>query len=211
MERHADAHPDPFGALPPGSVATITGDENVLLLVPGPGDESRDCGGLIARSCRRGRPPFVMVLGDGTDGGAGASERLAGRYARATRCAVGRLGLDDGRLLMAGLRGGIPDGGALFEVVVAAVIQVMWRTDCNVVCAPWAGASDPAAVATDRIAAAVAARSGVGRLCYVPRTPGRAGRPWAAGSRLEGWRLDAGDAAAADGVAMCEVYLKPPG
>ena len=81
------APPEP---LPPyAPLRAITGDENVLILVPGPGDESLWCGGLIAESCRRGRPPFVMVLGDGTGSHPRSAEyppdRLANLRDRETR------------------------------------------------------------------------------------------------------------------------------
>ena len=165
---------------------TITGDENVLILPPSPGDESLWCGGLIAESCRRGRPPFVMVLGDGTGShphsAAYPPDRLANLRDRETRAAVACLGLPHERLLMAGVYDGhIPGGGREFDAVVRAVTLVMWARDCNVICAPWPGAEDDAARRnTFGIAAAVARASGVGLLAY------------AAGNATanEGWLLD---------------------
>ena len=175
------AHPQP----PFAPLRAITGDENVLVLVPGPGDESLWCGGLIAESCRRGRPPFVMVLGDGTGSHPRSAEyppdRLANLRDRETRAAVAHLGLPHERLLMAGVYDGhIPMEGAGFNAVVRAVTLVMWARDCNVICAPWPGGGEDGRRSTFAIAETVARSSGVGLLAYA------AGDAAAEG----GWRLD---------------------
>ncbi len=145
------------------TLEAITGNENLLILAPRPGDESFRCGGLIATLCRRGRPPFVMVLQDGTHSHPNSvhfpPDRLANQHDRETRAAVQALGLPDGRLLMAGVYDGrLPSAGAGFGAVVRAVTLVMWARDCNVICAP-SGEAWP-------IAAAVAAESGVGLLAF---------------------------------------------
>ena len=169
--------------------ATITGNENLLVLAPGPIEESLACGGLIAASCRRGRPPFVMVLGDGTSSHPGSRayppDRLAQLHDRETREAVRRLGLPGERLLMAGLYDGrIPEAGPAFDTVVRGVTLVMWARDCNVICAPGPqAAATSGARAAHRIAAAVAGTSGVGLLLWAREDA--AGLPGAAG-----WRLD---------------------
>ncbi len=174
---------------PYGSLQAITGNENLLVLVPRPGEESRNCCGLIAESCQRGRPPFVMVLGDGTLSHPHSAEyppdRLANLRDRETRAAVACLGLPLDRLLMAGVHDGhIPASGAGFDAVVRGVTLVMWARDCNVVCAPWPGPDDGSGRgATWRIACAVAESSGVGLLAYVAGDV-PAGAPGA------GWRLD---------------------
>lgn len=171
------------------SLQAVTGDENVLVLVPGPGAESRSCGGLIAESCRRGRPPFVMVLGDGT----GLHPRpadcppdeLANLRDRETRAAVGCLGLPRERLLMAGVYDGqIPAEGAGFDAVVGGVTTVMWARDCNVICALWPGPNDGRGQsATWKIACAVAGSSGVGLLAT-------AAGDVPDGAAAASWRLD---------------------
>jgi LmbE family N-acetylglucosaminyl deacetylase len=156
--------------LPFASWETITGHENLLILAPHPGDESLFCGGLIARSCRRGRPPFVMVLTDGTahpQSNADTPDRLAALHERETRAAMKCLGLPANRLLMAGLFDGtIPHEGKLFDALVQGVMLVMWARDCNVICAPWQQDTSNDHRAAHRVAAEVAARSGVGLLAY---------------------------------------------
>lgn len=176
--------------IPYASLLAITGDENVLVLVPGPGEESMGCGGFIAESCRRGRPPFVMVLGDGTGAHPNSAkhppDHLANLCDRETRAAVACLGLSHERLLMAGVYDGqIPTDGAGFDAVVRGVTLVMWARDCNVICAPWPDPDDEGGRgATWRIARAVASSSGVGLLAYVEEGAVPNGM---AGS---GWRLD---------------------
>jgi hypothetical protein len=146
---------------------TVTGNENLLILAARPGDESLIFGGLIARCCRRGRPPFVVVLTDGSSMPAGSNalspDQLAARHERETRAAVRRLDLPANRLLMAGLLDGAePSAGPAFEALVNGIRLIMWARDCNVICA-----SDQPEI--HRIAAAVAASSGVGLLSCLTR------------------------------------------
>ena len=216
--------PTAAAGLPNGDIETITGNENLLILVPSPGDESLACGGLIAAACRRGRPPFVMVLGDGTAGLAGTQAHTADDVARMrerqTRAAVHCLGLDGDRLLMAGLHdGAIPGEGPVFATVVRAVTLVMWRQDCNVICAPWpAPGSSADERASFQIAHAVAAASGVGLLAYA------GGDAAPEPDAIQGWRLDikpyqaakqmaleAAGAALPTATSHHETYLRPAG
>jgi LmbE family N-acetylglucosaminyl deacetylase len=176
-------------ALPFASWEAITGSENLLILASHPGDESLFCGGLIARSCRRGRPPFVMVLTDGSashpPSNAYSPDRLAALHERETRAAVKCLGLPANRLLMAGLFDGtIPREGKLFDALVEGVMLVMWARDCNVICAPWQPSPLADHRAAQRVAAEVAARSGVGLLAY------EAADAMLAEQAAAGWRLD---------------------
>ena len=169
---------------PIADLATITGEENLLVLALQPGDESLDCGGLIARSCGRGRQPFVMVLHDGSASHPASREwppgRIAAERERETREAVRRLGLRPERLLMAGLFDGeTPAEGPVFEAVIRAVSLVMWARDCGLLVAPWPEGN--AARAAHRIAAEVARRSGVGHLAHGGPSPPEA---------APGWRLD---------------------
>jgi LmbE family N-acetylglucosaminyl deacetylase len=175
--------------------AEITGGENVLILAPHPGDESLNCGGLIAELCRLGRPPFVMVLDDGSASHPHSSDysadRLAHLHERETRAAVRHLGLPSARLLMVGLLdGSIPSAeGAIFDAIVRAIALVMWARDCNVILAPAPNTPDPTHEATYRIAQAVVAETGVGILLY-PGYHCRVPPDMRATDNLPGYRLD---------------------
>ena len=142
----------------------ITGDRTALVLAVHPGDETRLFGGLIARTCAAGRPPFVAVLTDGSTqpGAAGeAAHRVALRRERETRAAAAALGLEDDRLLFVGLFDGtVPADGPMFDAVVAAMDLVMWRNDCHVLVAAEDGDTDTQAAAA--VARAVARRTGLG-------------------------------------------------
>lgn len=161
---------------------TITGEENLLVLAERPGDESLFCGGLIARCCRRGRPPFVVVLTDGSasppPSNAMTADQLANLHDRETRAAVRQLGLPAERLLMAGLLDGtLPAEGPAFNAIVHGLVTIMWARDCNVICAPVPGRLNRAAA---RFARAVAERSGVGLVfCLTQPDDG-----------ADGWYLD---------------------
>ena len=154
----------------PGGLA---GEETLLVLATRPGDESLFCGGLIAESCRRGRPPIVAILTDGhslalnpkRDASATANIRE-----QQIRRAVGHLGLPHDNLLIFGLYDGtVPEDGAFYEAIVEAVKFLMWRRDCNVLCAPQASTpGERDRVAAGAIAMEVAKRSGVGLLTYSP-------------------------------------------
>ncbi len=146
--------------MPIASWEALTGPENLLILAPRPGDETLYCGGLIARSCRRGRPPFVLVLTDGQ------TRAEASREPR-TRAAMQALGLPANRMLMAGLyRDSLPTEGPAFDAIARGVAVIMWARDCNVICAPLPGEGLPDRTAAHRLANAVAAATGVGLLYY---------------------------------------------
>jgi LmbE family N-acetylglucosaminyl deacetylase len=139
--------------------------ENVLVLAARPGEAVRHCGALIARLCRQGRPPFVVVL---TDGNAAGKE--ADRQARAELAACG---LDGGRLLMFGIAGEVPEAGSLFQAAVAALGFVSWRHDCNVLCAPDASLPVARAAAAASGLGLVGADEGVFHLLAPPRPSAR--------------------------------------
>ena len=152
-------------------------------------DESLGVFGLIAGCCRRGRQPFVIVLGDGTSSHLSSPDyppdRLAQVHDRETRLAVKLLGLMGERLLMAGVYDEqIPTEGPGFDAVVRAVTLVMWARDCNVICAPSPHAESlPGDYAAHRIAEQVSADSGVGLLLWTPDIRFST-------SVLAGWHLD---------------------
>ncbi len=142
----------------------IFATENVLVLAARPGDAVRHCGDLIARLCRQGRPPFVVVLTDGNAAGAEADRQARGELARC--------GLDAGRLLMFGIAGEPPVAGRLFHAAVAALCFVSWRHDCNVLCAP--DAALPVARATAEASGLGLVRADAGAHCLLAAPRGSA-------------------------------------
>jgi LmbE family N-acetylglucosaminyl deacetylase len=139
--------------------------ENFLVLAARPGEAVRHCGALIARLCRQGRPPFVVVL---TDGNAPAA--AADRQARAELAACGLAG---GRLLMFGIAGEPPAAGPVFAAAVAALGFVTWRHDCNALCAPDAALPVARAAAAASGLGLVHADAGAYRLLATPRRSAR--------------------------------------
>jgi LmbE family N-acetylglucosaminyl deacetylase len=149
----------------------VAGGQNLMVLATAPGDETRYCAGLITEACRRGRPPFIAVLTDGsttvTAGSNAGPDAAAAQLERQTRAAIDRMGVPHDWFLMLGLIDGTaPLAGRKFDAVVAAVSLIMWRRDCNVLVAPWAGDPRPDYAACNAIAVAVAMRSGVGLVTY---------------------------------------------
>ncbi len=198
------AEPYPLQPLPEGGMAQITRLENMLLLVPTPGEESWHCGALVAECCARGRPPFVMILGDGSmaEEDPDQADALAQRQERAAREAVAHLGLPEGRLLMAGLierdfiRPSRPTAS-----VARAVRLVMWARDCNLICAPWPRESGSLARWTHEIAQLVAAESGMPHISYAAMS--QSGLPDGAAS---GWRFNPASHAARRAAALRAYY-----
>jgi LmbE family N-acetylglucosaminyl deacetylase len=190
-------------------VTDITGPENTLILVAAPGDEVTACGGLIAESCARGRPPFVVILGDGAPDGAA---RLARERERASRLACRLLGLPDDRLLFVGLKqNDFPATGTpFFNALQAAMAQVSWRRDCNVILAPFAApdSQDTAdATITWQLAHALARDTDIALLAGVPisalpKLPAK-----------HSWRLDAHqwDARKADAALAHGAHIRNAG
>jgi LmbE family N-acetylglucosaminyl deacetylase len=149
----------------------VAGGQNLLVLAAEPGDESRYCAGLITQACRRGRPPFIAVLTDGSSaviaGSNAGPDAVAAQLERASRAAIAGLGVPADWFLMLGLLDGTaPMAGRKFEAVVAAVALIMWRRDCNVLVAPWAADPRPDYAACHAMAWTVAARTGVGLVTY---------------------------------------------
>jgi LmbE family N-acetylglucosaminyl deacetylase len=147
------------------TLSEIFEGQYVLLLAVRPGDETRDCGGFIAESCARGRPPFVCIV---TDGSSEPSHPLGNRspgeiaQARAdqTRQATWQLGLPDERLVLFGLYdGSVPQSGTRFTRLVDAVADIARRYDCNTVCAPLRPQSAGDHLAVQTLARALAAQA----------------------------------------------------
>jgi LmbE family N-acetylglucosaminyl deacetylase len=151
------------------TLRAIFDDQYVLLLAVRPGDETLCCGGFIAESCARGRPPFVCIV---TDGSSDAStvhspEQLAQWRAERSRAATAMLDLPNERLLLFGLYDdSVPQADALFERLVGAVADIARRYDCNVLCAPFQPQASGDYFAVHRLAQAVAARADLTLIWY---------------------------------------------
>jgi LmbE family N-acetylglucosaminyl deacetylase len=100
---------------------TLAVDSNLLIIAVRPSEESSRYGGLIAELCRRGRPPFVTILTDGSSDAGPAAEAVAAAKAAAARRAVTHLGLPPERLLLIGLHDGAgSEGPAMRDALVSA-------------------------------------------------------------------------------------------
>lgn len=114
--------------------ADLARTENMLLLLPSWAEMQVPFNELVAACCARGRPPYVAVLGDGAPDGAEHQARLC---EKSTRQAMALLGLPKDRLLFVGIRQGklpLPDD-ALFSPLMAAMVELSWRQDCNLIAA----------------------------------------------------------------------------
>lgn len=181
------AKPRAIAGVSPVPLAAITGNQNVLILLAQPEDASFACGGLIAEACARGRPPFVVVLTDGSLSPAGSRthppDRLAHLREREIRIALERLSLPDAKWLLAGMIDGtVPEGGRAFDTVVASIDMIMWARDCHVICAPAAHWPTPQHRQVNALARAVAQRTGLRMIAYAD--------PRQAGAASGGWHLD---------------------
>jgi LmbE family N-acetylglucosaminyl deacetylase len=179
--------------IPAALRAALSGEENLLVLALRPGDESLHCGGLIARCCRRGRPPFVVVLSDGSTLSTSPQhmppDALAHRHEQETRAAMRCLGLPPQRLLMGGLFDNtVPASGPAFDDLARGIAMIMWARDCNILCVAAEHQTSATPEVVSRIAVEVVRHSGVGLLCcqLVSAQPG----PGSAGDPALQHRLD---------------------
>jgi hypothetical protein len=114
---------------------TLAVDSNLLIIAVRPSEESSRYGGLIAELCRRGRPPFVTILTDGSGDAGNAAEAMAAAKAAAARRAVTHLGLPPERLLLIGLHDGSgSEGAAIRDALVSAFDLLSWARDCQTIC-----------------------------------------------------------------------------
>jgi LmbE family N-acetylglucosaminyl deacetylase len=151
------------------NLRAIFDDQYVLLLAVRPGDETLCCGGFIAESCARGRPPFVCIVTDGSSDATTvhSPEQVAQWRAERSRAAMAMLDLPDERLLLFGLYDdSVPQVDALFERLVGAVADIARRYDCNVLCAPFQPQASGDYSAVHRLAQTVAARADLTLIWY---------------------------------------------
>jgi hypothetical protein len=119
----------------------LAAETNILIIAVRPGEESRRYGGLIAELCRRGRPPYVTILTDGSGGAGAEAEAVAAARGAAARRAVDHLGLPAERLLLIGLHDGASGSApTILGALVSAYDLLSWARDCQTVCV----AGDPA-------------------------------------------------------------------
>ena len=185
-----------WSALPVADIAAIAGHGRTIILAPHPDDEFLGCGGMIAELCRVDRPPLVVVLTDGTGSHPGSGEvppdALRRLREQETADAVRHLGLRDADdLVFLRLRdSAAPHAGPEFDAAVSAIAA--HSDGCETICATWGGDPHCDHEAADRMAQAVAARTGMRRLAYPVwgwALPDDAAVP---GGEVAGWRLDIG-------------------
>jgi LmbE family N-acetylglucosaminyl deacetylase len=131
-----------LGALPIADLDCIAGTGSPMILAPHPDDESLGCGGLIAESCARGRPPVVVIMTDGTASHPSSltypPARLREVREKETTAALGALGLSSKRLYFLRLPdGGMPESGAAYDAAITKTKRIYNRHGCKTIFAPW--------------------------------------------------------------------------
>lgn len=155
--------------LPVAGLDDIIGPQPCLVLAPHPDDESLGCGGLIAACVEAGRPPVVAILTDGAASHPGSAEyppaRLRDVRRREAVAAVAQLGLAPGRLVFLDQPdSAAPHEGASLEAVADALLPHM--TGIGTILAPWRHDPHCDHQAASKLAAHVAARTGVRHVAY---------------------------------------------
>jgi LmbE family N-acetylglucosaminyl deacetylase len=141
MTRAADAI-SAFAAFPFAELEQITGDETALVVAPHPDDESLGCGGFIAESCARRRPPIVLTMTDGTASHPSSlqypRDRLRSLRERETQEALAILGLLPERLYFMRLSdSAMPLGGQPYDSAIEQIRALIRRFQCRTLLAPW--------------------------------------------------------------------------
>ena len=127
--------------LPWGDLVQIS-PGTALIVAPHPDDESLGCGGFIAESCSRGRPPAVVIMTDGTASHPNSltypMDRLRALRERETVNALSALGLSADRLHFMRLRdSAMPLTGALATAAIAELRKLARLYQCKTILAPW--------------------------------------------------------------------------
>ena len=157
--------------LPLAPLAAVTGAGPALILAPHPDDETLGCGGLIAAAAAAGRPPFVVVLTDGTGSHPNSRShppaRLKAVREQETLEAMAILGLPPGQVAFLGLRDtAAPMEGDAFAEAVATVLSLARQAGAATILGPWEHDPHCDHLAAHRIAAAAASLCGARRLAY---------------------------------------------
>ena len=125
-----------FAKLPFLDLDQVSPDGTSLVVAPHPDDESLGCGGLIAESCARGRPPVVVVMTDGAASHPSSpsypADRLRALRESETAAALSILGLSSESLHFMRLRdSAMPSAGAPFELAVAELRRLVLAYRCK--------------------------------------------------------------------------------
>jgi LmbE family N-acetylglucosaminyl deacetylase len=157
--------------LPLVNIEAISGRGRILILAPHPDDESLGCGGLIAACCAADRPPFVLVLTDGTGSHPRSrlypAARLKDTRQMEARRAMAILGLGPSRSAFLDLPDtAAPHDGAALERAVAAIAARARAIGCTTIAAPWQHDPHCDHLAAHRMAEAAAAQLGLRHIAY---------------------------------------------
>jgi LmbE family N-acetylglucosaminyl deacetylase len=131
-----------FAKLPFLDLDQVSPDGTSLVVAPHPDDESLGCGGFIAESCARGRPPVVVVMTDGTASHPSSpsypADRLRALRESETGAALSILGLSSESLHFMRLRdSAMPAAGRPFDLAVAELRRLVLAYRCKTILAPW--------------------------------------------------------------------------
>jgi LmbE family N-acetylglucosaminyl deacetylase len=157
--------------LPLGDLDQIAPIGAALIAAPHPDDESLGCGGFIAESCARGRPPVVVIMTDGTASHPSSRSypppRLRDLREHETYDALSVLGLSPERLYFMGLRdSAMPLTGGLAEATISKLRGLIKRHQCKTILAPWIHDPHCDHVATQMMARAAVRGSAVSLYSY---------------------------------------------
>ncbi len=167
----ADALHAMLRALPVSTDDALLRAGRSLVLAPHADDETLGCGGLIARLCGAGRPPYVLVVTDGTGSHPNSrthpAERLRAVREAEALAAAAHLGLDAADVGFLRLRDtAAPREGAAFEAACTRIVALAQEQGCDTLLAPWMLDPHCDHEAVQRMAQRVAARAGLRLLSY---------------------------------------------
>ena len=184
-----------LSSLPVADLDRITGEDTSMILTPHPDDESLACGGLIAESCARARPPLVVIMTDGTGSHPSSLSypptRLRDLREREAASAVGRLGLPRERLRFMRLRDSdMPRTGPFYDSVIEQLARLFSSGRCGVILAPWLYDPHCDHQATQEMARVLAAKVNAKLLSYPVWGWLLPAGAIGIDQNLAGWRLD---------------------
>lgn len=193
--------------LPIGRLDQITNGETIMVLAPHPDDESLGCGGLIAQACALGHPPAIAILTDGTGSHLASPTypppRLRELREQEARQAVKILGLPPERIHFLGFRDtAAPTSGIAFACAVNAMVRLIRKYDCRILCAPWLHEPHSDHQAAHIIARSAASMTKARLFSYLIWGCTLSVDAALPDSRVDGWRLDISEQLARKGRAI---------